>query len=624
MSRKKRNNTDSKETISQQGENAQDKKHADQKQGGSTRRSFLGKAGGLTAVALAAAVAPIEPLLGGKESSAEASTIPYNDQTRAAASLNYRNTTATAENIDLGVLPDNGDKSFTDHSGLWSKALAHDSLEVVNQNSWASFVKALSTGNFTDFENIIVGHPGGLGFTQTLNGPMGAFALDLEGLDSHATSIPPSPTTASAQTAAEQVEHYWAVLLRDTNFTQYANSSIAQQAANELNSLSFIKGTDNTAVGAAVGPNGKGTPTQEYPNVITPQNLFRGFYNTADGTGGGNLPGPFVSQFMLQPTFYGAQPLSQMFQNFLPGQDFMTSVREFENVQNGGIPNFSLQFDPQFRFIRDGRGLAAFTHVDALHQAYFTACLVLLGINAPMNPGDPYIGSKTQHGFGTLGGPDALGTVSELATRALKAAWFHKWIVNLRMRPEEFGALVQANLTNASPMPQAARVLHKDVLNSKVLQIIKQKYGTFLLPTAFPEGAPAHPCYPTGHGTVGGACITALKFFFDGNAPIRPILLAAGSDVMQAAEDGLSLVPYTGADRDSLTINGELSKLAYNITSGHGIHAGIHFRSSSYWSIKLGEQVGISVLKDRAKSYAEPFTKTITLVDGSTVTISNQ
>src|SRR6516162_6601347 len=38
--------------------------------------------------------------------------------------------------------------------------------------------------------------------------------------------------------------------------------------------------------------------------------------------------------------------------------------------------------------------------------------------------------------------------------------------------------------------------------------------------------APTHPCYPTGHGTVGGACITAIKFFFDGSQRIRPLLLA--------------------------------------------------------------------------------------------------
>ena len=68
---------------------------------------------------------------------------------------------------------------------------------------------------------------------------------------------------------------------------------------------------------------------------------------------------------------------------------------------------------------------------------------------------------------------------------------------------------------------------------------------------------------------------------------------------------------------NSLDINGELNKLAWNITTGHGIHAGIHFRSSSYWSILLGEQVGVSILQDRAKSYNEPFTISIRKFDGT-------
>jgi hypothetical protein len=173
-------------------------------------------------------------------------------------------------------------------------------------------------------------------------------------------------------------------------------------------------------------------------------------------------------------------------------------------------------------------------------------------------------------------------------------------------------------------MPQAAEALHPDMFSSVVLPIIQSKYGTCLLPQAFPEGAPAHPCYPTGHGTVGGACITAIKFFFDCSQPIRPLLLAAGSDVMVPTSDGLGLTPYTGSDRDSLTINGELSKLAWNVTIGHGIHAGIHCRSSSLSSILLGELVAIAALQDRAKSYKEPFTIDITKFDGTIATFSNQ
>ncbi len=232
------------------------------------------------------------------------------------------------------------------------------------------------------------------------------------------------------------------------------------------------------------------------------------------------------------------------------------------------------------------------------------------------------------HGFVTFGSEfcnlDGAATLAEMTTRALKAAWFHKWIVNLRMRPEEYGALVQANLTQSHPFPKAAGAIHSDVLNSAALPIIYSQYGSYLLPQAFPEGSPTHPCYPTGHGTAGGACITALKFFYDGNQPIRPLLQAAGSDVVVPSADGLSLVPYTGADRDNMTVNGELTKLGWNVTTGHGIHAGIHFRSSSLYSLLLGEQIGLSVLQDRANGYTEPFTIKITKFDGTTAIISNQ
>jgi len=157
-----------------------------------------------------------------------------------------------------------------------------------------------------------------------------------------------------------------------------------------------------------------------------------------------------------------------------------------------------------------------------------------------------------------------------------------------------------------------------------VLPIIKTKYGSYLLPQAFPEGAPTFPCYPTGHGAVAGACITAIKFFYDGTQKILPLLKAAGRDVVVPSDDGLSLNAYAGSDSDSLDINGELSKLAFNISLGHGIHAGIHFRSSTFWSILLGEQITLSILNDRAKSYDEPFTITITKFDGTTAEISNE
>ena len=139
----------------------------------------------------------------------------------------------------------------------------------------------------------------------------------------------------------------------------------------------------------------------------------------------------------------------------------------------------------QFRYRRNGRDLAAFTHVDVLYQAYFTAFLVLAGIGAPLNPGNPYNNSKTENGFGTFGGPDFAGTLGEVACKALNAVWYQKWFVHLRPRPEAIGGLVhliktgQGNKTDVN--------LSHVILNSTGLQQSFNKYGTWLLSQAFPK-----------------------------------------------------------------------------------------------------------------------------------------
>jgi hypothetical protein len=577
----------------------------DRKAKGPNRRQFLGGVSGVAAAAATFGVIGLEPLVGGKDSVANASVVGYPVDGRADASLRYRIETAKAEDVNVPEQADNGDaKRFTDFSGNYSKALAHDALGVPNLASYQSLIFALTNREFSDFQNITVGTPGG-GPNSKLVSPPAALAFDLEGLDSHATVIPHAPSVASAQTAAEEVEHYWAALLRDVPFNDYPGNALVAKAVADMNNLSFLKSNKNT----------------EYPFPLTPQNLFRGQIFNGDG----NVLGPYISQFMVQPTFLGVQPLSQQYKTFLPGvsNDFMTNPSVFQLIQDGGASG-TLSFDPTFRYVRNGRDLAAYTHVDAVYQAYLTAFLVLGSISAPPNPGNPYIVSKTQKSGVTLGVNDAPATIAEIATRALKGAWFHKWIVDLRLRPEEYGGLVQARLTGTTPSPQAAAGLHGDVLNSAVLMIINATYGSYLLPQAFPEGSPTHPCYPTGHGAVAGACITAIKFFYDCTQKIRPLLTAAGRDVVEPSDDGLSLNTYAGSDNDSLDINGELSKLAFNISLGHGVHAGIHFRSSTFWSILLGEQIALSILNDRAKSYAEPFTITITKFDGTLAEISNE
>jgi len=576
-----------------------------------SRRTFVK---GAATLAAAAATVPLKPLLGGPGSTADASTIPYQSNKRTNDSFLYRRRVAQENKIDVGVLPDNGDRArYSDFSALYSKALQHNGLGVPNQVSMLSLLNALEDESFDSLQNVIVGTPGG-GPNSRLNGPAGSFAFDLEGLDSHAFTIPPpSPTVRSAQTATEQVEHYWGALLRDVPFTQYESDTtgLVQAAVDDLNSRSFLIG------GGA----------NQWALPVTRKNLFRARVAASND---GNLKGPYISQFMLQPTNFGAQPLDQKIQTFAPNQDFMVNFLSYQNIQNGG-PSGNPTPDLTRRFIRNGRDLTAYTRVDVLYQGYFVAFLLLAQLEALTTAGNPYGRpggpiplSNTQKPFGTLGGPDAAGTLAEMATRALKASWCRKWIVDMRLRPEEYGALVEAKRTGSTPVPQASTELHNDVLSSAVLPRILTKHGSHFLPQAYPEGSPTHPCYTGGHATVAGACCTAIKFFFDGSQKLRPLLQAKGRDLVQPSSDGLSLQTYTGADANDIDINGELSKVAFNVCFGHGVHAGIHFRSSNYWGVLLGEAVALSVLKDRAKSYNEPFTINITKFDGTTATITNQ
>jgi len=84
---------------------------------------------------------------------------------------------------------------------------------------------------------------------------------------------------------------------------------------------------------------------------------------------------------------------------------------------------------------------------------------------------------------------------------------------------------------------------------------------------------------------------------------------------------GRQLVPYRGLDADSLTVGGELNKLASNVAAGRNL-AGIHWRSDGVESLKLGEAVALSVLRDQRRTYTEDFASLpFTKFDGTPITV---
>ena len=472
--------------------------------------------------------------------------------------------------------------------GNYTKALKkqNNGTGEVDPSAYLAYLRALQTSRFVDFEAIP------LGGTTKLTDPQAAYAFELEGTDSHGLTMPPAPAFSSAQEASEIAEVYWQALTRDVPFSQYETNPLTQAAAADLSKFSDFRGP-------------------KVNNQVTPGTLFRG--DTPS-----DLTGPYLSQFLWADVPYGIAgsfaggmtpvPQNEQRRQFAPpGQDFLTDYQEWLHIQNGQPSSRTTQLEQELRYIHTSRDLTEFVHRDYPYITFVNACLILLSYGPQaLDPANPYLNANTQTGFPTFGASDILDLVARLANEALKAAWYQKWLVHRRVRPEEFGGWIDNQLNGRANYP-----INVEILNSPVLKQVFDKYGSYLLPQAFPEGCPTHPAYPSGHAVYSGACVTVLKAFFNESFVIpKPVV---------ASNNGLSLEKYMGTD--PLTVGGELNKLAANIALGRDA-AGVHWRSDGIEGIKLGETLALSVLEDRKTLYNQPFSGfTLTKFDGTTITV---
>ncbi len=468
----------------------------------------------------------------------------------------------------------------------YSKGLPHDIFGEVDPQAYEQLVYATQTGLHEEYEKI----PMGLANGRKLTNPQAGHNYDLEGGDAQSYVIPPAPRFESAEVAAEMVELYWMALARDVCFEKYGTDPLINQAVADLNNMTNYRGQGPTS-------------------GLTMANIFR-----SDAPGAEK--GPYISQFMLLDIPYGSLCIKQMQKTARTGRDYLTKFEDWLEVQNG--KDTSVPYNPckklasdanvyeqQPQYIRNLRDLATYVHFDALYEAYLNACLILLGMNAPFDKGNPYTKSKTQAGFGTFGGPHILSLVTEVATRALKAVWHQKWNINRRLRPEVFGGRVHTHKTGGKVYP-----IHNDLLNSQALTATHTEFGSYLLPQAFAEGSPTHPAYGAGHATVAGACVTLLKAWFDESYVLpNPVV---------AKCDGLSLVAYTGGDQ--LTVGGELNKVCANVSIGRNA-GGVHYWTDYTASRKLGEDIAIAILQEQKMTYNENGYFSLQKFDGTTVKI---
>jgi len=488
---------------------------------------------------------------------------------------------ATPQNLQH---PNNQDENiYPNKIGNYSKGLPHNNDGTVVLSAYNALVNAINSGRPADFDAIP------LGGTRGLTNPQSGLAFDMQGPDAHALVQPPAPALASREQAAEISENYWMALLRDVPYSQYSTNPIANAAAADLT----LYGSDFKGLKSG--------------GAVTTATLFRGLTP-------GDRVGPQLSQFFYQDCNFGANKIEQKITTTVPGVNYMTDFNTWLAVQRG-VAQGPDAFDPVPRYMRNGRDIGQWVHIDVLFQAYFHAFLILAGAGAPFDDGNPYNNTPNQIGFGTFGGPHIATLLCEVSTRALKAVWYQKWFVHRRLRPEVMAERVDRTLFAGAGYP-----VHPEILNSFNNSNRLKGFmpaGSALLPMAFPEGSPTHPAYGAGHATVAGACVTILKAWFKETTRLVDI----GLDPVQPTDDGLSLVPYTGSDAADLTVGGELNKIAANVALGRNT-AGVHWRSDATESLKLGEAIAIGILKEQRACYNEVFNGfSLTKFDGSTIVV---
>ena len=432
-------------------------------------------------------------------------------------------------------------------SAAFGKTLSHDASGALAPGVMQSFEAATTSGQIADWERLPVNNE------IRLVNPLAAYPWDKDPMSAEVMKCPAFPALESERLAEEALELYWMALLRDVSLWDYERSGLVRDAVAELRKTKL-----NANVTAAT--------------------LFR------LGTPG-ESEGYFISQMLWMPVPYGAHSLWQGYKTAFKGSDFMTKWDDYLKVINGEWPPGILNHFGDLYYLRSGRDVGDYVHWDFSYQAYINAASILLG--NPHRPREnwpatnPYKTSRTMNGFVSMGPAyvhSAMGMVSDCAFRA---CWNEKWLRHRALRPEEYGALVDRAVRGE------ATGVHALIVQSEAVRRVREKFGSALLPQAYPEGAPPHPAYPSGHAAVAGACITVLKALFDEQRKLRFPLQPT-----RDGKDWESINPNLPAP----TAGTELNKLATCMAMGRNF-AGVHWRSDAWQGLLLGESVATAWLK---------------------------
>ncbi|AYV82166.1 MAG: hypothetical protein Homavirus12_10 [Homavirus sp.] len=497
------------------------------------------------------------------------------------------------------------------YNGSFTKSLEHNTTDgrLVSYTQYDKMVKALHENDQICLNNVKLDPNAQV----KLNDPLASLATSLEGKPACLLHIDTPPNLSSESGAADMVEVYSMAVCRDVPFINFAtDSTIATMLdSNHMNNPNIISNLRYY------------TPTN---TNFTTQTIFRGI--SAD-----EKYGPYISQLLYLNVPMGAINYAQQYttpdsrtvaQGVPTRVEWGVNEAETINIQNTfltAIPPATASANISPKYLFSGRGLGEAVHSDAAFQYYYQASEILFALGALPNPGWPVYANQV--GFVT--GPANANlwcTLGEVTKLALLHAWYWKWQVFRRLRPEEFGLAVNnvqnSLVSNANNYDLSSVVLTNGILGD--VATVNSSWGfssSYTLPLAFREGCPVHPSYPAAHAVCAGANCTILKMFFDCEHPWSSLAgLQIGTQnrkvlpsplvgpVIEANTNGTALQDYTGGDASNLTIGGEINKLGSNVAIGR-TWAGVHYRSDDMQGIELGEQVAIAYMEDILASTVE-------------------
>jgi hypothetical protein len=440
-------------------------------------------------------------------------------------------------------------------------------------------------------------------------GPPGANSVPLAGMDSHQGRMPAAPDPTGRVTAAEMIDAYAMEQLRDVPFTAWPNEPTGPQGADRKSVEAILEDRDDSDPLVRTIEALQEDLDRARTACDSPPCSAERWYDTRRlfvEVGAVDWWGPYVSQFLVHDVELWSLPAEQRYLRYEADTDYNDYLEDWLNTLEGrddGAPETDPNTPTTPRgYLATPRHLATIVNAEPPYQEYLIAALRLLG-TVQFDPGLEYVmledlpDSERVFNY-TDGGPvGLLDMVARAARAALLAAFHQKYERHFRCRPETYGGRLHMQLWDHTGFGLDELLTDSALLDAR-------PHETDYLSTAYEEGSPVHPAYPSGHSVIAGACGTVLKTWFrnadwsDTGLEYRVVTHDRDHPGTSPGDDHLGTgVTDIDVPTDHRGVHQEIDKLVSNVGLAR-MFAGVHYYSDHYWGVKLGEQVAFALMAD--------------------------